>query len=198
MIFVYQTLMTSQMAVGANTVRPFRLQSHLRYSHNVRRNNSHHCLLLFIREKSKLSRFDIGLSRAPTPTPKFYRRKIAPLFADFTLCRRIEKRCRSTLRYNHVSGNNIAILLFPSAPLGRLAPNEALPHTPTGLCPKNPQGTLSLDPASPLTPGLSLRFISRCARCWGHNFGRLCPFLIPHSSFLIFFTPHTHSCSTIL
>ena len=82
MIFVYQTLMASQMAVGANTVRPFRLQSHLRYSHNVRCNNSQHCLLLFIREKSKLSRFDIGLSRAPAPTPKFYRRKIAPLGAE--------------------------------------------------------------------------------------------------------------------
>ena len=68
MIFVYQTLMASQMAVGANTVRPFRLQSHLRYSHNVRHNNSQHCLLLIIREKSKLSRFDIGLSRAPAPT----------------------------------------------------------------------------------------------------------------------------------
>ena len=45
-----------------------------------------------------------------------------------------------------------------------------------------PQGTLSLDPASPLTPGLSLRFISRYARCWGHNFGQLCSFLTPHSS----------------
>lgn len=40
----------------------------LRYPHKVRRNNSQHCLLLFIREKSKLSRFDIGLSRAPAPT----------------------------------------------------------------------------------------------------------------------------------
>ena len=39
----------------------------------------------------------------------------------------------------------------------RLAPIEALPQAP--------QGTLSLDPASPLTPGLSLRFISRFARC---------------------------------
>ena len=46
-----------------------------------------------------------------------------------------------------------------------------------------PQGTLSPDPASPLTPGLSLRFISRYARCWGHNFGQLCTFLTPHSSF---------------
>ena len=49
-----------------------------------------------------------------------------------------------------------------------------------------PQGTLSLDPASPLTPGLSLRFISHYARCWGHNSGRLCSFLIPHSSLLTY------------
>ena len=48
----------------------------------------------------------------------------------------------------------------------------------SGLCPKNPQGTLSLDPASPLTPGPRLRFISRYARCWGHDFGQLCSFLI--------------------
>ena len=53
-----------------------------------------------------------------------------------------------------------------------------------------PQGTLSLDPASPLTPGLSLRFISRYARCWGHNFGQLCTFLTPHSSLLTYLTPH--------
>ena len=39
----------------------------------------------------------------------------------------------------------------------RLTPIEALPQAP--------QGTLSLDPASPLTPGLCLRFISRYARC---------------------------------
>ena len=59
----------------------------------------------------------------------------------------------------------------------------------SGLCPKNPQGTLSLDPASPLTPGLCLRFISRYARCCFYFmlvlfFGQLCSFLIPHSSFL--------------
>ncbi|WP_278460541.1 hypothetical protein [Ruminococcus bicirculans (ex Wegman et al. 2014)] len=36
-----------------------------------------HCQLFFIRDKFKLNRFDIGLSRAPAPTPKFYRRKIA-------------------------------------------------------------------------------------------------------------------------
>ena len=61
----------------------------------------------------------------------------------------------------------------------------------SGLCPKNPQGTLSLDPASPLTPGLSLRFISRYARCCFLLYA--CSFLwsallIPHSSLLI---PHS-------
>ena len=54
-----------------------------------------------------------------------------------------------------------------------------------------PQGTLSLDPASPLTPGLSLRFISRYARCCFLLYA--CSFLwsallIPHSSLL---TPHS-------
>ena len=68
-----------------------------------------------------------------------------------------------------------AFFLIKSAP-SRLTPHEALPPTP--------QGTLSLDPASPLTPGLSLRFISRYARCWGHNFGQLCSFLIPNFSLL--------------
>ncbi|RGG92624.1 hypothetical protein DWW71_05250 [Ruminococcus sp. AF16-50] len=36
-----------------------------------------HCPLFFICDKFKLNRFDIGLSRAPAPTSKFYRRKIA-------------------------------------------------------------------------------------------------------------------------
>ena len=49
------------------------------------------------------------------------------------------------------------VLFYFSAPLGRLSPNEALPHAP--------QGTLSLDPTSPLASGLNLRFIARYARC---------------------------------
>ena len=76
-------------------------------------------------------------------------------------------------------GLSCAFFLIKSAP-SRLTPNEALPQTP--------QGTLSLDPASPLTPGLSLRFTSRSARCWISHSGQLCQFLIPHSSFLI---PHS-------
>ena len=49
------------------------------------------------------------------------------------------------------------LLILQSAPC-RLAPNEALPHTPLRALP--------LDPTSPLAPGLSVRFISRFARCF--------------------------------
>ena len=52
-----------------------------------------------------------------------------------------------------------------------------------------PQGTLSLDPASPLTPGLSLRFISRYARCWGAQLWSAMH--IPHSSLLTPHLPHS-------
>ena len=51
-----------------------------------------------------------------------------------------------------------------------------------------PQGTLSLDTASPLTPGLSLRFISRYAPCRGTTLVSFAhsSLLTPHSSL---FTP---------
>ena len=80
------------------------------------------------------------------------------------------------------------LFFIKSAPC-RLAPNEALPHTPLGALP--------LDPTSPLAPGLSVRFISRFARCLGATLvsyahsSLLTPhssFLTPHSSFL---TPHS-------
>ena len=102
-----------------------------------------------------------GLSRAPAP-PEFQAnslcRKIAPLFADFTLCYGMEKAVQSfVLRHRFVLITTLYFFFTFSAPLGRLTPIEALPQAP--------QGTLSLDPASPLTPGLCLRFISRYARC---------------------------------
>ena len=83
------------------------------------------------------------------------------------------------------------LLILQSAPC-RLAPNEALPHTPLGALP--------LDPTSPLAPGLSVRFISRFARCFILLYA--CNLLwsampIPHSSFLIphssLLTPHLNS-----
>ena len=83
------------------------------------------------------------------------------------------------------------LLILQSAPC-RLAPNEALPQTPLGA--------LLLDPTSPLAPGLSVRFISRFARCfillyacnllWSAMLIPHSSFLIPHSSLL---TPHLNS-----
>ena len=58
------------------------------------------------------------------------------------------------------------LLILQSAP-SRLSPNEALPHTPLRALP--------LDPTSPPAPSLSVRFISRFARCLG------AALLIPHS-----------------
>ena len=106
-------------------------------------------------------------------------RNIAVALCGGALCRRIVKRCRLVLRFCVCDRRKFGVLLFLSAPLDRLTPNEALPHTP--------QGTLSLDPASPLTPGLSLRFISRSARCRFLLYA-CSALLIPHSSFLI---PHS-------
>ena len=73
------------------------------------------------------------------------------------------------------------LLILQSAPC-RLAPNEALPHTPLGALP--------LDPTSPLAPGLSVRFISCFARCFILLYAcnlLWSAMLIPHSSLLI---PH--------
>ena len=82
----------------------------------------------------------------------------------------------------------LQFFLHPSAPLSRLSPNEALPHTPLGALP--------LDPTSPLAPGLTLRFISPFARCFILLYA--CNLLwsalpIPHSSLLIphFSPPHS-------
>ena len=131
------------------------------------------------------------LSQAPTVySGKFFRRKIASLFADLHLLRDRENGADFVLRYYiYIKHNFCVLFLIKSAP-SRLSPIEALPQTP--------QGTLSLDPASPLTPGLSLRFISRSARCCLllHIWAQLCSALpIPHSSLLI---PHFPLCILLL
>ena len=125
-----------------------------------------------------------GLSRAPAPTFDCYGllcRKIAVALCGFYFVQEASKAVQIfVLRFCVCDRRKFGVLLFLSAPLDRLTPNEALPHTP--------QGTLSLDPASPLTPGPRLRFISRYARCCLllHSCAQLwSAFLIPHSSFLI-------------
>ena len=75
------------------------------------------------------------------------------------------------------------MLFFIKSAPSRLAPNEARPHTPLGALP--------LDPTSPLAPGLSVRFISRFARCFILLYAcnlLWSAMLIPHSSLL---TPHS-------
>ena len=83
-------------------------------------------------------------------------RKIATLFADLHL-QRDRVGGADFYRYClYLISDFCVLFLIKSAPLGRLTPIEALPQTP--------QGTLSLDPASPLTPGLGLRLSARYAR----------------------------------
>ena len=90
-------------------------------------------------------------------------------------------------RYHfHLISDFYMLLILQSAPC-RLTPNEALPQTPLGALP--------LDPTSPLAPGLSVRFISRFARCFILLYAcnlLWSAMLIPHSSFLISHssTPH--------
>ena len=80
-------------------------------------------------------------------------------------------------RYHfHLISDFYMLLILQSAPC-RLAPNEALPQTPLG--------TLPLAPTSPLAPGLSVRFISRFARCFILLYAcnlLWSAMLIPHSS----------------
>ena len=93
--------------------------------------------------------------------------KIAPLFADirFALDRIAVQIV--LLRYFFCLISYFYMLLILQSAPSRLSPNEALPHTPLGALP--------LDPTSPPAPSLSVRFISRFARCLG------AALLIPHS-----------------
>ena len=98
-------------------------------------------------------------------------RKIATLFADLHLLRARVGGADFVLRYGVCLIYGSRVLFSLNLHLVGLRRMRLCLILRSGLCPKNPQGTLSLDPASPLTPGLCLRFISRYARCRGHNFG---------------------------
>ena len=142
-------------------------------------------MLLFIRDKSKPSRFDVGLSRAPAPTHlclQFVCRKIASLFADFTLYMDIEKAVqRFVLRHRFVFGLQFCTSSFII--LHRLVGLRLL-----RLCLKlrqgfalYPQGVSPLDPDQGRAPGPFARF----ARCFillytCNLLGWPCQFLTPH------------------
>ena len=101
-----------------------------------------------------------GTSRAPSPTilPRLHH--AAKSLCSLRIYVVIGDRIGGADFYSVITfdkkHNFCMLFLIKSAPC-RLAPNEALPHTP--------QGALPLDPTSPLAPGLSVRFISRFARC---------------------------------
>ena len=117
-----------------------------------------------------------GTSRAPSPTilPRLHHaaKSLCSLRIYVVIGDRIGGADFCSVITFDKKHNFCMLFLIKSAP-SRLSPNEALPHTPLGALP--------LDPTSPLAPGLSVRFISRFARCLG------AALLIPHSSFL---TPH--------
>ena len=109
-----------------------------------------------------------GLSRAPAPTFDCYGllcRKIATLFANLHLLRARVGGADFVLRYYIYNSTYFLLLFSLNLHLVGLRRMRLCLILRSGLCPKNPQGTLSLDPASPLTPGLCLRFTSRFARC---------------------------------
>ena len=81
--------------------------------------------------------------------------KSLSLFADFTLYKKLQKRCRDLFSDTALFWvTTLYFFFYYSAPLSRLAPIEALPQAPTGLSP--------LDPDQGRAPGPFARF----ARCF--------------------------------
>ena len=127
-----------------------------------------------------------GTSRAPSPTilPRLHHvaKSLCSLRIYVVIGDRIGGADFCSVITFDKKHNFCMLFLIKSAPC-RLSPNEALPQTPLGALP--------LDPTSPLAPGLSVRFISCFARCFG------AALLIPHSSLLTpnssLLTPHLNS-----
>ncbi len=119
--FITQTLIPPQLAVGANIVRPFS------FAHMVCTNSNLENPRKRDVEGAVPYIWRYSLSAA----------KSLSLFADFTKYKKTQKkRCR--VYHSDTALLCSFTLLFVyclSAPLSRLAPIEALPQTPTGLCP---------------------------------------------------------------
>ena len=102
-----------------------------------------------------------GTSRAPSPTilPRLHHaaKSLCSLRIYVVIGDRIGGADFCSVITFDKKHNFCMLFLIKSAPC-RLSPNEALPQTPLGALP--------LDPTSPLAPGLSVRFISRFARCF--------------------------------
>ena len=149
-------------------------------SSGERRNILHTARLHNIVINSNLAVPRNGTSRAPSPTilPRLHHaaKSLCSLRIYVVIGDRIGGADFCSVITFDKKHNFCVLFLIISAP-SRLSPNEALPQTPLGALP--------LDPTSPLAPGLSVRFISRFARCLEAT---LVGFA--HSSFL---TPHLNS-----
>ena len=92
--------------------------------------------------------------------------KSLSLFADFTLYKKLQKRCRDLFSDTALFWvTTLYSFFYYSAPLSRLAPIEALPQAPTGLCPflvSEVEQEIYSQGVSPLAPGPFARF----ARCF--------------------------------
>ena len=92
--------------------------------------------------------------------------KSLSLFADFTLYKKLQKRCRDLFSDTALFWvTTLYFFFYYSAPLSRLAPIEALPQAPTGLCPflvSEVEQEIYSQGVSPLAPGPFARF----ARCF--------------------------------
>ena len=149
---------TPQMAVGANSVRP------PLFAYMVCTNSTPPQLLETgrrISAKQKLRCSPTGIRASFCAAKSLRSLRIYVLLWDRIAVQIV------LLRYFFCLISYFYMLLILQSAPSRLSPNEALPHTPLRALP--------LDPTSPPAPSLSVRFISRFARCLA------AALLIPHS-----------------
>ena len=126
--------------VGANSVRPFRSPTQLR-------------------KNPILATPRNGLSRTPAPTPKFYCRKIASLFADFTLhkdtVKAVQRLFSDTALF--ISQPCYSSIAFLHRLVGLRLLRLCL-KLRRGFAPRPPQWVSPLDPDQGRAPGPFARF----------------------------------------
>ena len=131
----------------------FRLQYHLYFSTQCLAQKIYNivCFFSFVTNPSPAASMSGCRGRPPTHLClQFVHRKIASLFADLTLYKKLQKRCRDLFSDTALFWvTTLYFFFYYSAPLSRLTPNEALPIScersrtrnllRQGLCPLTPQ-----------------------------------------------------------
>ena len=142
---------TPQMAVGANSVRP-PLFAYMVCTNSPPPRNSSKRDVVFLQSRNCAAPLQV-FGQVSAAAKSLRSLRIYVLLWDRIAVQIV------LLRYFFCLISYFYMLLILQSAPSRLSPNEALPHTPLGALP--------LDPTSPLAPGLSVRFISRFARCLG-------------------------------